>query len=456
MKNAKRVLALLFTLLVAVVLTSCSSGSSSSVSAGPHGSVFVLGTDATITLPSVVDFSVMVTGVTLSDGTTTANLLSGGAQTVDFSRLVGRRTLLDLNSVPAGMYTKANVTLSSPVISFLDTSVSPPKISTMNGTLLQSSVTITFPQPVNLSQNGTVGLLIDFRLADSNEVVNGQVTGNVNPMLTIKAVAAGSRQADIDDLTGTVASVNGATFVIQTAKGRQITVVTNNQTEFEDGASLASLNTNTVVEVSGQLDPATLNLTAEEVEVVSTDGFFLEGLITDVRPPSGHATAIDVLVRREFGSSSIPLGQITTLTLNGSEIYKVRVFGLSFSTFLFDNSNLVRGQQVAIGGMTGTSLTVHRVVLEPQGQLGNWVPGSTNVVNGNQGSFQFNDNSLAGVLFNNPITVFTFNITDFEGISGLSALTGTQPIPLKVRGLVVKVNGSAVILAGLVETPDAD
>jgi Domain of unknown function (DUF5666) len=354
------------------------------------------------------------------------------------------------------------VTLASPVISFLDTSVSPPKISTMNGTLTQSSVMVTFPQPLTLNQNDAVGLLIDFRLADSIEVVNEQVTGNVNPMLTIKPVAAGTRQADIDDLAGAVMNVNSGagTFVLQTAKGRQITVVTNSQTEFEDGASLASLTNNTIVEVSGKLDPATLNLTAEEVEVVSTDGFFLEGLITDVRPSSGPATAIDVLVRRELpvlSSGPLAEGQIITLNLNGTEIYKVRLFGLLFSTFLFDNNDLVRGQQVAIGGMTGSSLTVHRVVLEPQGQLGNWVPGSTNVVNGNQGNFQFNDNSLAGVLFNNTqIQVFTFNITDFEGISGLSALTGTQPIPRKVRGLVVKANGNAVILAGLVETPDSD
>jgi hypothetical protein len=461
MKNANRVLALLFIFLIAVGLTSCSSGSSTAMSAGPRGNVFVLGTDAPITLPSVVDFNVMVTGVTLSDGTTAANLLTA-PQTVDFSRLVGVRSLLDLNSVPAGTYTKATVTLASPVISFLDTSVPsvPPKISTMNGTLTQSSVTITFPQPLTLSQNGVVGLLIDFRLADSIQVVNGMVTGIVNPMLTIKAIATGTRQADIDDLSGGVVSVNAAagTFVIQTGRGKQITVVTNGQTEFEDGASLASLTTNTIVEVSGSLDPATLNLTAKEIEVVSTDGFFLEGLITDVRPSSGPATAIDVLVRREIGASSIPLGQITTLTLNGTETYKVRVFGLSFSTFAFDNGNLVRGQQVAIGGTVGSSLTVHRIVLEPQGQIGTWVPGSTNIIVGNLGSFQFNDDSLAGVLFNNPVKVFTFNITDFEGLSGLSALTGTQPITLKVKGLVLldKSTGHAVILAGLVETPDSD
>jgi hypothetical protein len=462
MTNAKRVLALLSAVLIVVGLTSCSGGSSA-VSAGPQGNVFVLGTDAPITLPSVVDFNVMVTGVTLSDGTTTTNLLSGGAQTVDFSRLVGLRTLLDLNSVPAGTYTKADVTLSSPMVTFLDTSVSPPKISTTSATLMQSSVTITLPQPLTVNQNGLVGLLIDFHLAKSLQISGGTVT--VNPMLTVKAIASNAPDANIDDLIGSVVSTSGSTFVIQTPRGRQITVVTNSQTDFEDNASVASLATNTIVEVSGSLDPATLNLTASEVEVVSTDGFYLEGLLTSVRqsPPN---TQIDVLVRREVpalsSGSSLAEGQIITLNLNGSEKYRVRLFGFSIGTRLFDQNNLVAGQQIAVGGVVNsnqTSLTVHRVVLEPQGQIGTWVPGSTNIVGGNTGNFKLTDDSLAGVLFNGPIEVFTFDLlTDFEGISGLSALTGQTSIPLRVRGLILldQATSSPVILGFQVATPDSD
>ena len=462
MKNAKCVLALMLTVLVVLGLTSCSSGSSSAVPAGQQGTVFVVGTDAPITLPSVVDFNVMVTDVTLSDGTTTANLLSGGPQTVDFSRLVGVRTLLDLNSVPAGTYTQANVTLSTPMVTFLDTSVSPPKITTQGATLASANVTVQLPQQLTVTQSGLVGLLIDFHLANSLQISGGTVT--VNPMLTAKAVPSNAPDADIDDLVGAVVSTSGSTFVIQTPRGRKITVVTNGQTDFEDNASVASLTTNTVVEVSGSLDPATLNLMASEVEVVSTDGFYLEGLLTSVRqsPPN---TQIDVLVRREvpaLSSGSLAEGQITTLNLNGSEKYRVRLFGFSIGTRLFDQNNLVAGQQIAVGGVVNSNpagLSVHRVVLEPQGQIGTWVPGSTNIAGGNTGNFKLTDDSLAGVLFNGPIEVFTFDLlTDFEGISGLSSLTGQTAIPLRVRGLILldQATNSPAIIGFQVATPDSD
>jgi hypothetical protein len=45
---------------------------------------------------------------------------------------------------------------------------------------------------------------------------------------------------------------------------------------------------------------------------------------------------------------------------------------------------------------------VNRVVLRHEGHSGSLVVGSTNV---GAGTFQFNSNGLAGVLFNEPVTV---------------------------------------------------
>jgi hypothetical protein len=96
---------------------------------------------------------------------------------------------------------------------------------------------------------------------------------------------------------------------------------------------------------------------------------------------------------------------------------------------------------VGIGGSLVTNngvpiLTVHRVVLRRQGQAGPWVPGSTVVQSGNNGSFQFTDNWAAGVLLPNPLTVYTTDATNFINLSGLSALSGSQPIPLRVVGFI--------------------
>jgi hypothetical protein len=75
--------------------------------------------------------------------------------------------------------------------------------------------------------------------------------------------------------------------------------------------------------------------------------------------------------------------------------------------------------------------------LRRQGQAGPWVPGSTTIQSGNAGSFQITDNWTAGILLPSPLTVLTTNDTNFVNLSGLSALTGSQPIPLRIVGFIL-------------------
>ena len=103
--NGSRLFRYSLALVLAVTLAGC--GGSTSVVTNPSqanrtGTVAVFGTDAP--MGSVLAFQVNATGLTASDGTNTANLFSG-SQTIEFSRLNGLRTLLDLQTVPAGTYT---------------------------------------------------------------------------------------------------------------------------------------------------------------------------------------------------------------------------------------------------------------------------------------------------------------------------------------------------------------
>jgi hypothetical protein len=77
----------------------------------------------------------------------------------------------------------------------------------------------------------------------------------------------------------------GNTFTIQAPQGGQWTVVTDDSTMLDDpNTSVNSFTTNTIVEVSGTLDPVTHSIDASEVEVVSNDDFFMGGLFTSIRP----------------------------------------------------------------------------------------------------------------------------------------------------------------------------
>src|ERR1700757_4456299 len=144
--------------LLAFAVACGSSGSSSSVTAtqnNQQSAVFVTGEDAP--LPSVLAFNVTLNSITLNNGSSSVSVLST-AQTVDFARLLGLRTLIGFNSVAPGTYASATIQLSSPVISYLDLSTNPPSVSTINGTLTNSTVTVALSKPLVVSQSGLAAL----------------------------------------------------------------------------------------------------------------------------------------------------------------------------------------------------------------------------------------------------------------------------------------------------------
>ncbi len=450
-----------FAFLSAIALSSCGGGGSSS---GPNpvqdqATVYTIGTDAP--LPSVVSCEVLVSGITLYNGSTNVSVLSQPAE-VDFAQLSGLHQLLDLTSVPTGTYTSATITIASPVIGFIDTSVSPPIVNTINGTLSTNSVTVNFSEPVSVTTSDLFGLRMEFDLRQSLQTdANGQVTGAVNPVFEVALKNSATDVLPIDEFHGGVVGVTGAnTFTLQGPHGRQWTVQTDSNTVFDDPSiALSSFTTDTIVAVSGTIDPVTHNIDASELDVVSMDNFYLDGLLTSVRPPSGGATAADLYVRDELPAiNGISDGQIETLSLNGTENYHIEHINLPLTTLLFNNTALAAGQRVGIAGALSTTngtstLTVKRVVLQRQGQAGTWVPGSTVIQNGNLGSFSLNDNWTAGVLLPQPLPVLTTNNTNFINLSGLSALTGASPISIRVVGFILidPVTGLPVMVARSVE-----
>jgi hypothetical protein len=450
-----------------VGLTGCGGGTSSPASTNTtaeNGQVFVNGTDAPLT--SVVSFQVDITGMTVSDGTNTPISVLSGTQTVDFARLDGLHTLLDLNTIPAGTYTTVNMTFANPQIVFMNvtnpqtTPPTRPTITTLNTTtapaalLTQSSVTTTLTNPLTVSADAVIGLAFDFDLKDSVAVDgSGQITGAVNPKVSIKAVAPSDADAYIDDFVAGVTTTATSSFTVQGPHGHTFTVNVNDQTEWENGESISNLTASSIVEVSGTLDKTSGAILADTVAIVSQNKFWAGGLVTFVDPSTNAASDFDLYVR-----SVVPSGtgfnseQISTVNLTGNEKYFMYVWHNRFTNFLFNSSLLVPGQHVSIAGpLSNGAVTVDRVVLRYEGHNGGWVAGSTDT---GANTFQLNSDGVAGVLFNGPVTVYCTPFTKFKGgLSGLAGLTGTAAINVRVVGLVLKdpVSGQAVLVAHSLE-----
>ena len=454
-------------LAMMAVASGCGGGASSSTSTSVQqesGSVFVNGTDAP--LPSVVSFQVDITGMTVSDGTNPPVSVLNGTQTIDFARLNGLHTLLDINSIPAGTYTSVNVTLANPEIVYLNvtnpqtTPPTRPTFTTLNATtspavtLTQSSVNISLSNPLTVSAGDIIGLSFDFDLRHSIQVdSNGNFTGVVNPTLDLNAVTPSDSDAYIDDFVAGVINTGTNSFMIQGPHGHQFTVNVNDQTEWETNESIANLTSTSIVEISGSIDATSGAILADTVAILSQNSFYAGGLITYVDPATGAANDFDLYVRNVLpAGTGFQSEQISTIDLSGNENYFIYWWHNKFTSFLFNSSLLVPGQHVSIGGpFTNGAVTVKRVVLRHEGHNGAWVIGSTDT---GAGTFQFNSNGLAGVLFNGPVTVYCTPLTVFKGgLTGLSSLTGSAAINLRVVGLVLKdpISGQPVFVAHSVE-----
>ena len=435
----------LLLLLPIVVIAGCGAGSPGSTgSQNQSGSIYTVATDAP--LPSVVSCTLTINTVTLFNGTTNVSVLSSPVAE-DFARLNGLHDLLDLNAVPVGTYTSATITLASAAsIGYIDTTVNPPAIHSITGNLSQTTVTVPFNTPFTLNAADLVGLRMEFDIAQSLPTDNmGQITGTVNPTFDLRLLNAADSNVSIDDFRGGYIGAGGTpdTFVMQGPLGRQWTVTKDGNTSMDTGDQIGSFTPNSIVQVSGQLNPVTKSIDATEISLVSKDKFLMGGLFTSIRPPSGAATAADLYIRSELPApAGIEPGQITAFTLNGAEVYGIACVPQFLSILLFSNTSLAAGQHVAVGGVLQTvngvtTLIPHRIILSRQGQSGAWVPNSTKMNSGNQGTFQLTDKSTAGVLLPNPLTILSTVNTRYIGLSGLSALSGSTAIPLRVVGYVL-------------------
>lgn len=459
--------AMLFVLLVATAATiGCGGASNPNQNSQQNTSapVYMTGEDAPSS--SVVGFNVTIDKITLNNSTSTVTALST-PEAVDFARLVGLRTLLGFNTVQPGTYTSVTFTFENtnpaPVISYVDLSTTPPSVQEItNASFSQNVVTVPFPTgaPLVVSNNGLAGLRIDFDIDDSLTTSGGQITGIINPVMNVWAVSASQEVGQITDFTGNVVSVSvsGNSFQMQGPYGLPRTIDVTSATQYNGSNSLATLTPNAIVSVVGTMQ-ADGSILAQCVELITTDQAFVSGRVLAVNPSSGPVTSVTMWVGEELGTSGIiPVDTVTTIDLSNVQTYDVCFFDNFLTNQVFNNTSLVVGQRIFVGGAVTTTangpvFTPDVVSLRRQGVVGALVANSVTITGGagsNLGSFEMQNDALMSYSAGGPFTVFTGNATVFENIDGLSGLAAAGTPNLISRGLVFKYNGKPVVVAGRV------
>ena len=425
--------------IISLLATGCGSSSGTSTTTGTtSGASYVIGTDAPMS--AVTSFSVVVQSVNAITASGVSTPLLSGSPTVDFARYNGLQSLIDMNDIPVGTYTSVAITLGTANLSYLNTGSGAPTIITEAATLTTSTVNVTLPTPLVVIQAGApVGLRLDLDLYKSILTSNGQITGSVTPTFNVSTVANSDPGSYIDEFDAAVVSVNASaqTFVVQGPHGRQFTVNVNGQTAWDNSESLSSLTTSSIVAVSGELDKADATIDADEVAILSQNGFYADGQVTYVTPATGTATSFNLYVRGLLPTTtSLALGQIATVNVSANTNYFIYRAHNTLTQFLFNDTNMLPGQSVAIGGpassVSGSTATPNRVALRHWGFNGTFVASSINTTNN---TFQMTINGFAGLLIPQTVTVYTSGITTYRnGFTALSGVTGN----IRVVGLLIK------------------
>ncbi len=432
--------------MVVATLAGCGGGIASSGSSNnAQGAVFVTGEDAPVS--SVVAFNITIDKITLNNGTSTVTALSTPVA-VDFGRLVGLRSLLGFNPIAPGTYTSATITFEAsnpaPTIKYVDLTTTPPSIGTATGALSTTTVTVPFPtgKPLTVTSNGLAGLHMDFDLRQSlaidgsgNLIINnGQIA--VTPNVDVMAVSATDEEGEITDFHGNVVSVNvaGNTFVAQGPYGFQETIDVNSKTQFNGSNTLSSLTQNDIVSVEGVVQ-ADGSILASSVELITTDKAFISGRILAIN----SGPVVTMFVGEEIGTSAtIPVDSVYTVDLSQVTQYSICFIDNWFTGELFNANSLVVGQRVFVGGTyMSNTFTPSMVSLRRQGVWGTLVPNSVSITNGNQGSFQLQNDALMSYSAGGPFTVYTVNQTVFVNINGLTGLQAAGTANVEARGLVL-------------------
>jgi hypothetical protein len=458
--------AMLSALLLALAATIGCGGTSNSgqnnqqQQQNTSGSLFITGEDAPSS--SVVGFNLTIDKITLNNSTSTVTALST-PEAVDFARLVGLRTLLGFNTIQPGTYTSVTFTFENtnpaPVISYVNLGTNPPSVQTINGSFSQTQVTVPFPTgaPLTVSSNGLAGLRIDFDVEDSLATTSGQINGTINPVMNVWAVSASQEVGEITDFTGNVVSVNAPnSFQMQGPYGLPRTIDVNSSTQYNGSNSINSLTTNAIVSVIGDVQ-ADGSILAKYVELITSDKAFISGRVLAVNPSTGPVSSVTMWVGEELGTSGvIPVDTVATIDLSGVSQYDICFFDNFLGNQLFNNTSLVVGQRIFVGGTVNASVfTPDMVSLRRQGVVGALVASSVNITGGsgsNLGYFQMQNDALMSYSAGGPFTVYTGNVTVFENIDGLSGLAAAGTPNLISRGLVFKdqSSGKPVVVAGRV------
>jgi hypothetical protein len=494
-----RLAKIIVVVVIAGILTSCSSNPASSTNPG-SGTLITIVRD--VPMCNAISASVTVTGLSFTPvggenavGYITTTPSFAPTIRLNLQQLHDFSTILYSFPLQEGNYNRMNFAFELSQVAAYDPTLNPP-VRSFSTTLVNPKPQFAINPPLTITAGKANVIVLDFDalrmlLTDSS----GNLTGQVLPVVSLTQLSATSPTgainpngfAEIDDLWGFVRSIsttNATTnpnyignFNMQllspsVADAPALFVnltATTNKIGFVD---LSHLLPNSYVEADVTLD-SDGNLVAKTVEVQAVENPFpsesgvtastaLIGPITSIlTDPVGNPTQINLWVRdaEPDDTSTLTMDSIYQVNLSSNPTYQASALGPNFANLTFGAQNLAVGQE----------LVVHGAYTKPPAQAGSVAPLPFTVaptaiylkLQSMQGTMTtmvhvgsddqtgvFVLNPCCSLLQGTPIYVVTNNQTSYVNVTGLSGITTLNT--LLVKGMpyyephAVTINGVTI------------
>lgn len=405
-------------------------------------------------LDNLVKFEITIVAVELDPGNVL--VLTSPVRVEVTSAQLTSKVIRLASGIPAGSYSSVTIQFSNPEIKFCP---DPPQTCStpteINPTLANSTVTRNVS--LTVTEDGGVGLVLDFDLEASVQTnAIGTITG-VDPQVTVSVQNLGNADDEFE-AKGKVLSVTRDTstsFVLEAFGGCQrITVTVDEQTQFEDfdSASLAnsfqSLMQNQIVEVEADA-ASTGAILANKVELEeATETEEVEGTVLSVtrNGTTGAATQFRLVAQELQTCASGALSDdLVTVNIDGNTQFRVDSDLTGVDPNLFNDArDIAIGQKVEVKptGLLETTMTAARITLEEQ-TIGGRVSTSDPANN------VFRILPTADTFETLEIQINASNDTQFDGVAGVINLFSGQKV--RVRGPLFLTEGQLVLVAERVE-----
>jgi hypothetical protein len=412
-------------------------------------------TDRPPTGVTLLSFEVAVTGATLNPGN--VDLLGGkGPIQIEVKQLETESAFLSTATVAPGTFASLTLTFANPELTFKNDTgatlagcavgavceIKPTGPLTSTVDFPGSGIVVTANSPTGIQLDVNPGTILNATLG-----VDFSLAGAVSAQQL--AMKPGGELEDLDDFKGAVQNLDATNkkFMLNTANG-DFPITTNSNTEIDFEACAANnftcLQNDQFVEVDVDLMAGGVFL-AKKIEFEDdTEGAELEGIVFKI----DDAAHFEMVVLDELKSvNNVSIGNPTVVTLSNPE-FRVDANGLQVPSALqgdfegaTNTSQLLPGQTVQIRLTSPANpgppvaVTADRVRLRMTQFTARVKAGSVVPPN-------FSVDTLPTLFISAGISnshVQTSSETDFEGVSGVSALADGNAVSL--RGLLFK-NGA--------------